>query len=201
MEIAKQLEDARELRSELGDTHGAISELNRTVKDMHQENREDLVRLIRAATPKSSPIREPLHISKRWNRRPAPKVVIHNGVKTEVVDLSTPTMTWERNIEERSEPAAEEMNNSHKEIKPEVVDPKKEVNGVNAFKVKDGMINIIARAKRHAYRGNEEGYQTPPGSYNTRKEKERRDSGSFEPGKDTILHRDTDHHREVDQKR
>ena len=46
--IAKQLEDVGELRRELGDTPVAISELNRTLNDMHQKTREDRAKVARS---------------------------------------------------------------------------------------------------------------------------------------------------------
>ena len=66
-------------------------ELNRTLNDMHQKTKEDLVKLI-SATPRSPPQRKTRHISKGWQRfrherRAAPKTMMHNGVKTEVIDL------------------------------------------------------------------------------------------------------------------
>ena len=99
--IANQLQEVRELRREFSDTDGAISELNRTPNDMHEKSREDMVKLTRAPTPRSSPRQNKGHICKRWQRfkRPAPKAVIHNGIKTEVVDISTPTNTRVKNKE------------------------------------------------------------------------------------------------------
>ena len=40
--------DMGELRRELGDTDGAISELNRTLNDMHQKTREDRAKVARS---------------------------------------------------------------------------------------------------------------------------------------------------------
>lgn len=66
--VAKQLEDMKALRGELSDTHGAISELNRTMNDMHEICRQDLVKLIGASTPGGPIQRDTAHICKRWQR-------------------------------------------------------------------------------------------------------------------------------------
>ena len=64
----QQAEQVKALRGELAGTHGAVQELNRTMNDMHETTREDLVKLARAATPRTTTGQSPWHISKRWQR-------------------------------------------------------------------------------------------------------------------------------------
>ena len=64
----EQLGSMDKQREELGDTLGAILELNRTMNDMHESTRGDLVNLIRATTPKTPPRGSTGQICKRWQR-------------------------------------------------------------------------------------------------------------------------------------
>lgn len=103
--LAKRLDNVEKLRGELDDTHGAILELNRTMNDMQQSTREDLVNLIKTTTKMTSLKRDTTHIAKRWQRftkvvRQPRQVTIHNGVKTDIVDLITPTGVSTKNNEE-----------------------------------------------------------------------------------------------------
>ena len=182
--------DMGELRRELGDTDGAISELNRTLNDMHQETREDLVKLMRAATPRSSPRPNMVHISKRWqrfketSRRPGPQIVIHNGVETEVVDISTPSTIRGKNTEEPGRPVpAAELNNGVKTgvvdlATPEVKHPatelgvNNEVNWKPKYEAPPGFYNSWTTEQKESWARNNMRTikRTMPGSFETERE-------------------------------